>query len=638
MALGPVSFQGITTNFDFKTIISAILNADRVPITLLTAKQQLLDAKKSAFTDLSTRLSSLRGILTSLADPAALSGRTATSGDATVFTATAASSADVANHLIQVKTLAKADAVRSDALSDRSDPAVTDGRITIKSGGKALITLDVSASTGNNSLNAVRDQINAANAGVSASIVNDGTGDLLVVRASATGTANALSITDTTNLGLTKPGNVIETAADASLVVDGIPVTSSSNTVSTAISGVTLNLLAGKPGTTLSLSVSPDTAAVKGKISDFVDAYNSVALKINEQFFADKTTGQAGPLAGDSLVRSIQSTLQTTISAGVGGLSSSGITTLGALGLKLNGETGLLDIDDAKLTAALTDHYDEVSRLFSPSGSSSDASVSYGGVSAATKAGTYAIAVTTAAERATLAGSAVVRAGGLAADESLTVKLGSATATVALSAGDTADQAVSKLNTGLASAGVDVRAINDGGRIRLNSIGYGSATKISVVSNVADAGDGSSTGFGTTLANDSGVDIAGKINGVAATGNGTVLTGAAGDASEGLSISIATDAAGIAGKGGSFGTITVSRGVADSLSSALKGIVDPTGGLIQNVVTGYDTQTRGITDQIADINRRLTDREALLVAQFSAAESAINSLAQQQTSLTAVGK
>src|SRR5262245_17901387 len=142
MALGPVSFQGVASGFDFKAIIDAIIAAERRPIDRLNAKQTVINAKKSVFNDLSSKITSLRTLLTSLASPGTLAGRTATSSDASVFTATASSTADITTHQIEVKALAKSSAVRSITLSGKADPDVTDGTITIQSGSRALITVN----------------------------------------------------------------------------------------------------------------------------------------------------------------------------------------------------------------------------------------------------------------------------------------------------------------------------------------------------------------------------------------------------------------------------------------------------------------------------------------------------------------
>ena len=633
MDIGSVSFGGIASGLDVKSIITAIMNAERQPETLLQNQQAGLDSRRSAYADLNSRLTALRTALQDLSSSSMTSGRTATSSDTSVLTVQAGTGADTGNHQIEVTSLAHADRVRSTTLSNRYDPAITDGTVTIKSGSRDLISVNVSATAGNNSLVAVRDAINSANAGVTASIVNDGTGDLLVVGGSNTGTANALTITDTTNLGLTAQGHVLDTAKDAALKIDGISVSSASNTVTTAIPGVTLNLLAQTTSGPVTVNVAADTASIKTAIQGFVDAYNSVASFTSSQFTADATTGKAGVLAGDSLLRSVQEKLSSIVGGGVAGIPTSDLTTLGAIGISIDGSTGQLKINSTMLDAALSDKLDQVTRLFAATGRATDTAVSFAAVTSATNAGTYNVAVTTAAERATVAGSTAIGQNGLTQDESLTITAGTKSTTIALASGDSLATIVSKLNSGLASAGVSAQATADGGSLRINSSAYGSNASISVVSNLADNGDGSTTGIGTTLLNDTGVDVAGSINGVAATGTGTVLTGATGTAVEGLQVSVVTTAATIAAKGGDFGAITVTRGVADSLTSGLKMIVDPTGGLIASMISGIDTQTKSITDHIAAIEARLKDREALLTMQFNAADQAITALQQQQNAL-----
>ena len=633
MALGPVSFSGVATGFDIKSIINAILQAEHHPVDLLQAKQQGLDAKKAAFSDLSAKLTTLRTALLDLSSSGTVTSRAATSSDTSILTATAGSGADLGSHEIDVQTLARASRVRSETVADRLDPAVTDGTITIRSGSRDLITINVSAAAGNNSLVAVRDAINAATAGVSASIVNDGTGDLLVVRASNTGTANALAVTDTTNLHLAAPGNVLDTAANATAIVDGVTVTSATNALTTAIAGVTVNLLSAKPGTKVALDVTADTGKLKSAITSFVDAYNAVAGFLRDQFTADSKTGQAGILAGDALTRRVQETLSSGVSGGVAGIPSSDLTTLGAIGVSIEGSSGLLKVDDAKLSAALTDHFDQVGRLLAATGRATDNAVSFASLTSATVPGTYAVTVTSAPERATIAGSTAIAPSGLGAAETLTISLGSSSATVGLAQGDTLETIVTKLNTALSSAGVGVRASADGGKLRLSSVDYGSAVSFGVVSNAADAQDGSTTGIGTATLSDAGADIAGTIGGAAASGNGTILTGVAGPDFEGLQVSVVTDAATVASKGGNFGTVTVSRGVADTLARTLKSIVDPTGGLITTTIQGFADETSRITDEISVLEDRLRDREAFLVQQFSAAEQAISALQQQQAAL-----
>ena len=633
MALGTISFSGLASGLDVESIISAIMKAERRPVDQLESRQTLLDARRTALQDFSSKLSSLRSALLDVASPTVLSARTATTSDSSVVTATASSSADVGVHSVQVTAVAKAHRVRSESVASRYDAAVADGTITLRSGGRDPVTIDVSAASGDNTLVSIRDRINAADAGIVATVVNDGSGDLLVVRAASTGTANALTITDTTSLALAAPGNVLDVAANASLVVDGIQVTSATNTVTTAVSGVTLQLVSPDPGVTVDVTVANDTTRVKDGIKKFVDAYNAVAGALRSQFTADATTGYAGVLAGDSLLRRAQDMLQSAVSGGVAGLPPAVMTTLGSMGVAIEGSSGNLRIDDAKLATALDERFDQVSSLLGVAGRASDSSVVWSAASSSTAAGTYAVGVTRAAERAFVSGSAALSPSGLAASESLTIGLGSAQAVVTLAAGDTISAVVTKINAALATAGVGVRASSDGGRLRLASVDYGMAMELSVVSSVSDPADGSTTGIGTTTLSDVGEDIAGTLNGVAAIGVGNVLTATDGTAAAGLSVTVYADAAAVAARAGDFGTVTVTRGVADTLARDLKTVVEPIGGLIANVVSGIDDEKRQILDRIADYEERLREREAFLTIQFGKAEQAIQSLQQQQAAL-----
>lgn len=633
MALGPVSFSGVASGFDIKGIITAILNAEHLPVDRLQTKQSGLDARKAAYNDLSSKLTALRTALQDLTSQSTVSSRTATSSDTSVFTASAATGADLGAHEIEVQTLARSHKVRSISVANRFDPAVADGTITIQSGSRSPITVNVSAAAGNNSLVGVRDAINSANQGVTASVVNDGSGDLLVVRSTNTGTANALTVTDTTNLDLDTAPHVLETAANATAVVDGVTVSSASNTLTTAIAGVTVTLVSAKIGTKLALTVGADTGKVTNSVKSFVDAYNAVASLLKSQFSADPKTGKAGVLAGDALLRRVQDTLASSVSSGVSGIPSTDLTTLGAIGISIEGSSGQLKIDDAKLSSALSDHFDQVGRLFAAAGRATDTAVGFVGLTSATTPGTYDVGVTTAPERATILGSAAIVPNGISFDETLTITEGSSTANVSLASGDTLDRIVTKLNLGLASAGLGVRASADEGKLRLSSTDYGSAVSFSVVSDVQDEQGGKTTGFGDVTQTDAGVDIAGTLNGVAATGVGTVLTGADGTAVEGLQVSVTTDAATVAAKNGQFGSITVTRGVADLLARSLKTIVDPTGGLISTAVAGFDEERRRIGDEISTLEARLKEREVFLTFQFDAAERAISALQQQQSAL-----
>ena len=150
------------------------------------------------------------------------------------------------------------------------------------------------------------------------------------------------------------------TGTDASLTVDGIPITSATNTVTGAINGVTLLLNGQAPGTEVGISVGPDVSQASQAINSFVSAYNSLVSQVNSQFAYDSTNQTSGPLASDSTVRMFQSELLAAPS-----YSSSGsvIATLGNLGISMN-DDGTLTVDSSTLSSAIENNPGAVQSFF----------------------------------------------------------------------------------------------------------------------------------------------------------------------------------------------------------------------------------------------------------------------------------
>ncbi len=247
---GTVSFStGSASGIDWNSIADAYIKADSQPITLLKNKISVWNGAKTAFGQLSSALSDFKSKLQSIKDGSAFGGKKATisglaANEVAPFSVDAGSAALVGSYAITVDHLAQAKRVKSAGVSDQYAPVVSDGQITIKSGTEDTITVDVSAANGNNSLQAIAEAINSADKGVSASIIKNGTQSMLIVRSTATGTANDLAITDSTSLHLADAGNVLQNAQDAQIHADGIEINSSTNNISDAIPGVVLHLAA----------------------------------------------------------------------------------------------------------------------------------------------------------------------------------------------------------------------------------------------------------------------------------------------------------------------------------------------------------------------------------------------------------
>jgi flagellar hook-associated protein 2 len=225
--------------------------------------------------------------------------------------------------------------------------------------GAAAVPVDVNAG---DSLSTIKDRINEANAGVRASIVNDGSGARLVIRSQATGEVNAVKITSSGDASLNDlayspdevtPGNMAQTisARDASATINGLAVTSPNNTLSGTIDGVTLTLKQPTVAA-VEITVAPDRAAMRKAVDDFNKAYNDLNNYIAEQTKYDPEKKVAGKLQGESATRSLQNQLRSMLQTVSG--ASSAFTTLSTLGIEVQ-RNGGLSVNETRFSAALSD-------------------------------------------------------------------------------------------------------------------------------------------------------------------------------------------------------------------------------------------------------------------------------------------
>lgn len=421
--------------------------------------------------------------------------------------------------------------------------------------------------------------------------------------------------------------NELQAAQDASLNIDGISgtITRSTNTITDLIEGVTLTLNKAQAGTTVTLTVSRDIDSITTAISDFINAYNDIRSYINTQLSYDTENPSNNILMADPLLRSIKSDLSRIVTGQVSGLPNS-MRSLAQIGITTNTNDGTLSVDDSTLTEALTDNFDNVKKLFMAVGSSTDADVSYVSKTSATKAGTYAVYITTVAEKATITGDYVIDSGGITNDETLTFTVGSSSVEVSLSAGDTISEIVTKINSVLDDAGFDITASNDGGKLKLTHDYYGSSYGFSVVSDQPSSPY--STGIGTTTRSDTGVDVAGTINSHTATGSGQYLTGASGYDEEGLKLKVTATST------GSHGSVTLTIGVADQLANRLDYLTDTYSGPISLKQEGLEDTIDDIDERIEAMEDRLTLEEERLREQFTAMEQVLSQLQVQTNWLT----
>jgi flagellar hook-associated protein 2 len=191
------------------------------------------------------------------------------------------------------------------------------------------------------------------------------------VSATKTGTANAITMAVSggdgglspfvyASGGLSNTMTQLDAAANAGAVIDGIAVSSASNTISNAIDGVTLNLVKAEPGTKLALNIEYDTDGAKRSVGNFVNNYNKLVDTITELTKYNKDTKDAAPLLGDATVRGIRDQLRRELSSALGNTDTASLASIGVT----TQTDGKMAADATKLDAALADDFDSVGGLF----------------------------------------------------------------------------------------------------------------------------------------------------------------------------------------------------------------------------------------------------------------------------------
>ncbi len=362
-----------TTALDVPTLVSQLMAVERRPIDKLNTKVADTQAKISSYGTLSSLVSSFQTAAQGL--KSGLLKVAATPSDPAVFSATAGSTAVPGSYTVNVSQLAQSqNLVAAGQVS--STAAIGDGTattVTFESSGSGTVSLTIDSS--NNTLEGIRDAINAAAPGMTATIVNDGSGTpyRLALSASNSGASNSFKITTSGGdgsinslLGYDPAGtqNLTQTVAaqDAKLTVNGIAITSASNTVSEAIQGVTLSL---KTTTTTptSLAVERDTTAIETAATSFVEAYNALASQIKSRSAYGTDTAEGGSLAGDATLRLMQEQLRGIFNTPASGGT---LTALGQVGIAFQ-KDGSLALDSSKLNSALAANFSDVTNLLSSS-------------------------------------------------------------------------------------------------------------------------------------------------------------------------------------------------------------------------------------------------------------------------------
>jgi flagellar hook-associated protein 2 len=394
-----ISSIGVGSNLDLATLLTNLETAESQPLVALQAKAKSYTSKLSAYGSIQSALSTLQTAAQKLGDPALFQAVTGTPTVSGILSASATSTSSAGNYSITVSKLAQAQSLVAPGQASTTT-GIGNGKITLDFGTIVGGTLD--ATTGkytgasftadstkvaktitidstNNTLGGIRDAINAAGAGVTASIVNDGSGapNRLVLVSTTTGQTSSMRISvdgdaalqDLLNNDPAGTQNLKQTAAaqNAALTVNGIDITSPTNTVKDGIPDGTLNLV--QTGTT-GLSMKANTTSMKTAINDFVKAYNSLQTTAATLTTYDTDTKTAAALTGDSTLRSVLNGLRTALSAPQAS-GANEVKVLNEIGIAFQ-KDGTLVVDSTKLDKALDTNLAGVSKLFaSATGSTS---------------------------------------------------------------------------------------------------------------------------------------------------------------------------------------------------------------------------------------------------------------------------
>jgi flagellar hook-associated protein 2 len=669
-----ISSLGIGANLPSNDLLKQLMAVEQEPLKLLDKKETSYQAKLSGFGILKGALSQFQTSVNALSSASQFQGVKATISDSSVLTITGSPKANVGGYSIEVTKLAQAQKLATVGVASDTQ-ALSNGVISFDLGTIAGGTFDsdtgkytgagrsfTSSGTGiktvtitdsNNSLQGIRDAVNQANIGVTASIINDGSGTpyRLSFSVTDTGKANSLKISvandpvavnaplsDLLNQDPAGVQNLKETqtAQNSEFRIDGITTSKSSNTVTDAISGVTLNLLKTNTGNPAAAIISRDTAAVTTAINSFVKAYNDITQTLRDSSAYDPKTKKGAILNGEASVRTIQNQIRSILTTPVAG-GNTAYSVLSAVGVSMQ-KTGLLEVDNTKLQAAMSANFSAFANLFAATGNTSDSLISYSAATSATAPGSYDVNITQLATQgksiATAAAGLTIQAG---INDTLQIQLDGLTSTITLDAAVYADatalsaQIQSKINSvaDFKKSNSTIAVSQNAGILTLTSSRYGSASNI-----IITGGNGQANLQFAGATNTTGLDVAGKINGISATGSGQKLTATSSSAANGISIVVTGGAL------GDRGTVSYSQGYAyqfGQLSTSLLG----TGGPIAARIDGINSSIKGIGENRNDLNLRLAATEKRYRAMFSNLDLTIsrmtstsNYLAQQLANLT----
>ncbi len=642
---------GLGSTFPVSQVLAGLMEVESIPLTQLQNQVAGVNTEISAYGTLSSALATFQASVEQLTLPTQYEVYTATSSTSSVVTAAAVAGATVGGYTIDVSQLAQAQTLAAAGQASTSTNLATDtGNATVTftfgtttgTGASSSFTPNTAQASGSITVNSSDDTlsgletaINNANLGVTASIVNNGSGTpyQLVLTGTATGANEGfqVAVTGDSNIAsiLTYPPSgssgglsQVSTAQDAKLTANGLALDSSTNT-NTSLPGIVLQLASTGTST---VTVAANGSAIETNIDNFVQAYNTLQTSIKSLTQYNSAGGTNGPLLGDPTTAQIQTQLQQILATSLPG-TGGGLSNLSQVGITLNSD-GTLSVDNTTLVQQITTNGSQFAGLFGTAGFSTSDDVSYTIGTAATQPGSYAVNITQAATQGTSVGSTALAASTvLASDTNLTVTVGGTAANITIPAGTytqsqlvTALQTAINTNPAIQSAGQAVNVTQNNGILSIASTTYGKTSSVDVT------GDGVATLFGT-VTDTLGQDVEGTIGGAIATGSGQTLTAASGPAT-GLQLQVTATTT------GAQGVVNYSQGYAAQLNSIVTAATTATTGSIASATTLLNTQVSALQTQETTLQQYISQVQAQYQTEFTALDATLSQLQSTSAFLT----
>lgn len=671
--MSTITSLGLGSGIDVAELVQNLIDAEQEPVEeRLDTKEELYEAQISAYGSLKSSMYAFQTSVGKLDTISTFNAKQVSSSNEDLITATATSIAENGTYDIEVSQRAKGHSLSTGTFSSTTD-AIGTGSLTFKFGttdydedpvdsyngftqNADAATISIDISSGDNSLSGIRDKINDADMGVQASIIKVGADQYKLVMTSDTGEDMSMQITvddddsgDTDTSGLSQLAfnenatnlTQVQAGQNSEISINGLDVSSSSNQIVGAISGVTLDVVNSNPGENIRLEISQDASGVKELITDFVDKYNEMIYTISKYNEYDQETNSAGELFGESLLRSMESEIRSVISSSIEGIAIGGFSSLSNIGITsrvydasttsydeddenfvMPELSGMLVLDEYALDEIIEDNFDVIGAIFAPVGSPSDTNITYVSSSDQTKAGRYSVDITQLATQAELVGDGVLDfSSPLTIDDdnnSFTIKVdGVSSGAITLTNGDyssgsaLAAEIQSKINgdSNIKGNGSFIQVSYDDTVKNFTFISslYGSSSKVEFTS--VDTNTESQLGFAIGSGTN-GLDVEGTIGGQLAVGDGQELTGFGSD-TQGLVLTIGGATPGMRG------SVSFSRGLADSMFDLLDQYVKSSG-LIESKIDGIQSSVTKIDEERAALVLRMETLEARYLETFNA--------------------